>query len=111
MVITDNSGRQSYIKRGDIFTARSDGDYDHEGSVFTISKENLRKHFMRVYTVEETNRYERIRENAMIAAMQSMIEGLGDKPVSPDMHEIENIPKNAIWFADQLVEELKKKEL
>ena len=108
--ILDTIGERFDLKKGDVISTYDGKMFMYGTHNFAITKERLKELFLRVYTVEDQNRYDRIYENAMIAAMQSLIEGLKDKPVSIDMHEIEIIPKNAIFFANSLVEELKEKE-
>ena len=108
--VLDTIGERFDLNKGDVISTYDGKMFRYRTHYFAITKERLKELFLRVYTVEEQNRYDRIYENAMIAAMQSLIEGLKDKPVSMDMHEIEIIPKNAIFFANSLVEELKEKE-
>ena len=108
--VLDTIGERFDLNKGDVISTYDGKMFRYGTHNFAITKERLKELFLRVYTVEDQNRYDRIYENAMIAAMQSLIEGLKDKPVSMDMHEIEVIPKNAIYFANSLVEELKEKE-
>ena len=111
LTVFDEIGRHITLREGDVITLRGDRKYEYRDFVFSLMDDDLRSRFDRVYTIEEQRRYDRIHENAMIAAMQSLITNLKDRDVSPDMHEIENVPKNAVWFADRLIEELKRKEL
>jgi hypothetical protein len=97
-------GRQFALKQGDIITANSDGDYEFEGNVFLVGRQDLRNKFQRVYTIEEQNRYDRIYEQAMLSAMQGMI--IKGWSVS----ESKTVAQNAIDFADAQVKELKDKE-
>lgn len=108
-VFTAFGGKQFELKKGDIITKRSDGDYEFNSHVFLVSDKDLKSKFMRVYTAQEQMRYEEIHDKAMIAAMQSLIEKLPPK-ISTDMHELENVTSNAIWFAGNLVRKLKDKE-
>jgi hypothetical protein len=108
-VFTAFGGKQFELKNGDIITKNSDGDYEFGSHVFLIFDNDLKSKFMRVYTEQEQMRYERIYEQAMIAAMQSLIEKLPPK-ISTDMSELENVTSNAIWFAGNLVRKLKDKE-
>lgn len=110
LVLMDMGGRQFTLKRGDVVEARSDGDYDFGSHTFIFTRENLRESFERIYTKEELDRYERIFEKALVASMQSLIANLEDKEINIDVCELEIVPKNAIWFATQLVNELKEKE-
>lgn len=108
-VFTAFGGKQFELKKGDIITKNSDGDYEFGSHVFLVSDKDLKSNFMRVYTAQEQMRYEEIHDKAMIAAMQSLIEKLPPK-ISTDMHELENVTSNAIWFAGNLVRKLKDKE-
>lgn len=108
-VFTAFGGKQFELKTGDIITKNSDGDYEFYSHVFLVSDKDLKSKFMRVYTEQEQMRYERIYEQAMIAAMQSLIEKLPPK-ISTDMSELENVTSNSIWFAGNLVRKLKDKE-
>lgn len=103
-VFTAFGGRQFTLKEGDIITAGSDFGYKFENHAFLVGREDLRSKFMRVYTVEQQNRYDRIYEQAMISAMQGMIiKGWG-------VSESKTVSQNAIDFAHALVEELKERE-
>lgn len=108
-VFTAFGGKQFELKEGDIITKRSGGDYEFGSHVFLVFDKDLKSKFMRVYTTQEQMRYQEIHDKAMIAAMQSLITRL-DNTVSSDMHELENVTSNAIWFADNLVNKLKDKE-
>lgn len=97
-------GRQFTLKEGDIITANSGGGYKFENHAFLVGREELKSKFMRVYTVEQQNRYDRIYEQAMISAMQRMItNGRG-------VSESKTVAQNAIDFAHALVSELKERE-
>ena len=106
----DTFGNRFTLNKGDNIATWDGETFQYGVHNFALDRKRLRELFQRIYTVEHMERYERIRENAMIAAMQQMIAGLKDVKVSPDMYEIEVIPKNAIWFADRLVEELMESE-
>ena len=109
--VLDTMGERFDLKKCDIISTYDGKTFRYMTHNFALTKERLKELFLRVYTVEDKNRYDRIFENAMIAAMQTLIGGLKDRTVSSDMHEIEVVPKNAIYFAERLVEELKEKEL
>jgi hypothetical protein len=106
----DTTGNMFELHLGDVITACDNGVYGHYDKWFNVSVDRLKSDFRRIYTAREQERYERIHERAMIAAMQSLIECQNDKPISSDMRELENITSNAIWFADSLVNKLKDKE-
>lgn len=108
--VKDSTGELFDLKNGDTVITYDGKIFKFLSHCFAATQINLREDFMRVYTVEELNRYDRIYENAMIAAMQTLIANLKDVKISSDMYEIELVPKNAIWFANRLVEELKEKE-
>ena len=108
--VLDTVGERFDLKQFDIIFTYDEGKtFSFTGHSFVIPRDKLKENFLRVYTVEEQNRYDRIYENAMVSAMQSLIANMKDKTIS-DMCDVENVPKNAIWFADKLVEELKGKE-
>lgn len=109
-VTNDTAGEVFHLKDNDIITLRCDGRYEHRDHVFSLTKDELKKYFTRIYTIEDENRYDRIFEIAMIAAMQSLISNLKECKISTDMYEVENVTTNAIWFANNLVEKLKDKE-
>lgn len=106
----DTVGEQFKLKLGDIVTLCGDGLYEHNNHKFALTRESLKRDFERIYHTRELDRYDRIHERTMIGAMQSLIICQNDKPISSDMHELENITANAIWFADNLVNKLKDKE-
>ena len=108
--IFDTIGIPFDLKKGDTITTNDGNMFKYEKHCFVVEKVKLRSFFQRVYTEEEQNRYNRIYENAMVAAMQSLIANLKDVKISSDMHEIELVPKNAIWYANELVKELKERE-
>lgn len=113
LVFIDTERHDFILKDGDVVTLRENGKFEFGDHVFSIAKDDLKECFERIYTREERNRYDRIHENAMIAAMQSLIANLKDYEVSSAedaIQEIGVLPKNAIWFADRLVYELKEKE-
>lgn len=107
--LVDMAGEIFALQYGATITTCDGKEYNYYSHAFTLPPESLKSDFRRVYTVEEQNRYERIHDHAMVAAMQSMIVRLPDT-ISSDMHELENVTSNAIWFADNLVDKLKDKE-
>lgn len=106
----DTVGEKFELKQGDIVTLCGDRLYKCRDHKFALTRESLKRYFERIYHTCELDRYDRIRECAMIGAMQSLIICQNNKPISSDMHELENITTNAIWFADNLVNKLKDKE-
>ena len=105
----DFAGVRFELKKGDIITKYSDGDYEFGSHVFLVLDKDLKSLFMRVYTTQEQMRYERIREQAMIAAMQSLIEKMPTTDIA-DLDEVGKVTANAVRFADSLVGNLKDKE-
>lgn len=105
----DTVGAMYKLHEGDIVYAYADGLYECYDHRFALTKEILKREFRRVYTTEEQMRYDRIYEHAVVGAMQSLIARFDDT-ISSDMHELENITSNAIWFADDLLKKLKDKE-
>ena len=106
----DTVGEPFELKQDDIVTLCGDGLYKYRDHKFALTRESLKRDFERIYHRCELDRYDRIHEYAMIGAMQSLIICQNGKPISSDMHELENITTNAIWFADNLVNKLKDKE-
>ena len=109
MTVKDVSGVQIEIVFGSMVFTNDNVLFEFTDRRFTLSVIELSDSFQRIYTAEETARYERIHDEALIAAMQSLIGIMGNE-ISADLHEVDNVVKNAIWLAGRLVSELKKKE-
>ena len=114
MMFTDTNGISREFNPGQEVILTGDGTLiqlpDHSGVRFRIEKAWLKHCFKRIWSDAELERYERIHEQAMIAAMQSLIANLKDKPGSPDVEDLEKVPMDAIFFADRIIEELKARE-
>jgi len=67
--ILDVTGELFDLERGDTVITYDGKTLNFLSHSFAATQINLREDFMRVYTVEEMNRYDRIYESAMIAAM------------------------------------------
>lgn len=101
----DTIGEKFSLKQGDIVTTCDGKMYTFGTHTFALERETLMEWFMRIYTIEESNRYGRIYEQAMLSAMQGMI--IKGWTVS----ESKTVAENAIDFAHALVEELKERDL
>jgi len=110
--IVDMGGSSFDLYHGDIITYHDMGEYKYGDRHFIYNKADLRADFHRLYTPQEENRYERIEEQAIIAAMQSMIERIDGKIVGvlTNNKEVEVVTKNAILFGKRLVDNLKEEE-
>ena len=108
MIVFDMGGKQFNLYRGDIITYHDMGEYKYGDHHFIYNRKDLKKDFHRLYTPQQENRYERIEEQAIIAAMQSMIARISGNLT--DINDVEVVTKNAILFGKKLVEDLKERE-